>query len=255
MEEPALIKESSLPTVDILVTALIPNENNTNQMSDNELARLIKEIQDEGFMVPLNVIPLPENKFLILGGEHRWKASKVLGMSYVPCIIHKAEKWTDMDNVDLETFKLNAIKGKINQEKFLQLYRRLCDNPNIGAEKVQEALGVTSSDEWKKLTRDIRQSLKDQNASQDVLNDVEKAEKSAKSPDELSKKLSKILKKHSESFRSNAIVIQDEKGESVLVKASENVFRMFKILVESAQAKGQDINQLLAPALDKILQE
>lgn len=253
MTDLPILLESSLKTADIRIDALIANERNVNEMTENKLTRLMKEISEVGFLVPLNVIPLDteRTKFFILGGEHRWKAAKGLSMSYVTCVIHEDHKFKDMDFVDLVTFRLNAIRGDINNEKFVQMYKRLCER--VGPEKVQDQLGITENAEFKKLTRNIQQSLKDQNAPQEVIDEVAKAGKKAKTPEDLSNKISKILKNYSQSMMTQAIVFQNEQGESIFVKASENTFRLLKILVEHAQQKGLNVNELLVPSLDMLV--
>lgn len=253
MNSPVL-QESSLKAADIRIDALIANERNVNEMTENKLARLMKEISEVGFLVPLNVIPVDATRtqFFILGGEHRWKAAKRLGMTYVTCVIHDDEKFKDMDFVDLVTFRLNVLRGDINNEKFFQMYKRMCDK--VGPDRVQDQLGITDNAEFKKLTKNIQQSLKDQNAPSQVIDEVEKAGKKAKTPEELSLKISKILKNYSESMMTQAIIFQSQTGESIFFKASENTFRLVKILVEHSQQKGKNVNELLAPMLDALVQ-
>jgi ParB/RepB/Spo0J family partition protein len=253
MSDQPILQESSLKTADIRIDALVANPRNVNEMSENKMARLMKEISEVGFLVPLNVIALnPERtQFFILGGEHRWRASKNLNMSYVTCVIHEDERFKDMDVVDLVSFRLNIIRGDMNSEKFFQMYKHLCDQ--VGPDKVQDQLGITDSAEFKKLTKNIQASLKAQGAPQEVIDDVSKAGKKAKTPEELSTKISKILKNYSESMMTQAIIFQSQTGESIFFKAETNTFRLMKLLVDHAHKTGKNVNEILAPALDALV--
>jgi len=83
---------------------LIPTEKltftdwNINSMSDEEFAALCHEIQEHGFDEPCQVVPVGD-KYLVLGGEHRTRASLALGLEHVPCCIK--ENLTDAEEKDL----------------------------------------------------------------------------------------------------------------------------------------------------------
>lgn len=186
-----MFRDPSLKVVDLSVDVLVPNENNTNEMSDRQLDRLAEEIRENGFIQPIQAIPMDDGKYLILGGEHRWRAARACGMGFIPAVILTESRWTDKDLVDLETFKLNAIHGNVNMTRFYSLYERM--SLKFGPEKLQGVLGVDDDKEWKSLTKTISKTLKETGASADTLDKIEKAAKKAKSPDQLSKQISKIL--------------------------------------------------------------
>jgi ParB-like nuclease domain len=244
-------KESSLVLQDISLDCLVPNENNTNEMSDSEFKRLVAEITESGFLDPLNVIPLADSRFFILGGEHRWRAATQVGLTFVPCIIHSDDRFTDMDQVDLQSFKLNALHGKINSEKFVNLYKRLCER--MGADKVRDALSVVDNVEWKRLTKSIQQSLKESGASQEVLDEVKEAEKKSRNPDQLAKKLNKILKDHADSISDHVLLFQYGNKEHVLIRASEDVFIAVAKIIAYANKSNTDVNLVLSKPLSEFV--
>ena len=239
-------RESSIVVKDIHVDSLVPNERNTNEMATAMFNRLVQEIKEVGFLSPLNVVPIADSKYFILGGEHRWKAAREAGMTYVPCCIHADERWKDMDEVDLETFKLNAISGEVNGEKFCKLYQRMCEK--IGAERARDALAVTDGGKWKQLTKGIKIALKEQGATQDVLDEVEEASEKAKDPNDLHKKIDRILKKHMQGS-SRAMIFQNALREHVLIQASTEVYDAIKKIVEVASNNQKDVNEMLAPVI------
>lgn len=201
-----------------------------------------------GFLTPLNVIPLPDSKFLILNGEQRWKAALEAGLSYVTCCVHSDERWRDINEVDLQSFKLNALHGKTKIDSFQKLYKSLCER--VGPDRVQDILAVTDTVEWKKLTRGIEQTLKERGATQNVLDEVKDAEKKAKDPADLSRRLGRILRDHAtSSAASNAVVFQFGVAENIVIRSTAETFAAIKRLVSYANEAGKDINDLLGPAL------
>ena len=55
-----MMKESSLRVADISVLEIVPNENNANEMNENSFNRLVDEIRDVGFLVPIHVVPFAD---------------------------------------------------------------------------------------------------------------------------------------------------------------------------------------------------
>jgi hypothetical protein len=239
-----VIKESSIPTKDIHIDHLVPNPNNVNVMTDGEFQRLVEEIKDVGFLDPLSVIPLDGNKFFILGGEHRWKAARAAGLTYVTCCIHNDDRWKDIAQVDLQTFKFNALKGHIDGPKFQEMYKRLCET--IGPDKLQAALAVTDNSEWRKLTKDVISTLRDQGAPDSVIDKVKDAQTKTKNPADLTKRLSKILRDYqSLSTTSNVLMFQHKDGEHTLIQADEEVFTQVRRIVAYCEENKSDINKVL----------
>lgn len=223
-------KDPSLKVVDLSVDVLVANDNNTNEMTERQLERLADEIRENGFIQPIQAIPMDDGKYLILGGEHRWRAAQACGMTYIPAVILTDSRWTDKDLVDLETFKLNAIHGNVNMTRFYSLYERMA--LKFGTDKLQSVLGVDDDKEWKSLTKTISKTLRETGASAEVVEKIEKAAKKARSPDQLSRQISLILQaenqtpRHLAFFHANGsehVVVEiTEAALSVLKSASEN---------------------------------
>ena len=63
-----------------------------------QLAELVDSIKEHGIIQPLIVRKTDDNKYELIAGERRWRASGILGFSTVPAIIRKA---TDKDVLEL----------------------------------------------------------------------------------------------------------------------------------------------------------
>lgn len=116
-----------------------PNDYNPNEMSDRVFEELSADIGEEELDQPVVVRPHPEKegKFIIVDGEHRWKASKVKKLSKVPVSIREYSEQEAM----IKTVRRNLIHGDLNPAKFNALLMRL-DSKGITPEKARELMAM-----------------------------------------------------------------------------------------------------------------
>lgn len=70
---------------DIAIEKIEPNDYNPNEMTDAEFAECKAEIQHLG-TIPKPIVVRPLNgKFIIIDGEHNWKAARELNFTTLPC--------------------------------------------------------------------------------------------------------------------------------------------------------------------------
>ena len=65
-----------------------------NKPTDENLGKLSNNIRKYGVIQPITVRPLQYGMYEIISGERRFSASKLAGLSYVPCIIIDTDKKT-----------------------------------------------------------------------------------------------------------------------------------------------------------------
>jgi len=246
-------KEGSLKSVDIHVDALIANEDNTNQMDEKTLERLAEEIREVGFLDPINVVPKEDGNYIILGGEHRWRAAKIAGLEYIPAVVHTDEKWQDRDLFDLVTFRLNAIQGKVNNDKFVKMYERM--SQKFGHDSLQQIFAVTQDNVWKKMVKDVSKQLKNSGLPDNLINKLENSESIKNSPDKFASFLDRIFKDHGNSLSSNFVIFSHGKKDHVLIHANTETFNAIKIIVDASAKVGVDVNNELQPLLQGLAQK
>jgi ParB/RepB/Spo0J family partition protein len=245
-------KESSLKVVDVHIDDLVLNKHNINEMSETTLQRLVEEIRDVGFLDPINVVPTQDGKYIILGGEHRYKAAKIAGMTYVPAVVHTDEKWSDQDLFGLVAFRLNVLRGSQNPEKFMKDYERL--SQKFGTEKLQDIFAVTDKSLWRKLTKSVKKDLK--GLGHDVESQIEKAEENAGgSFEKFAKSVQRIMKNHAEMISHGCVIFMNGKSESIAINANDNVFEAIKTIAKFAADQSKNVNEYIEPVLIKTLSE
>lgn len=100
----------------------------------NELANSIREL---GVIQPITVRKIDENKFQIIAGERRFKASKIAGLKRIPAFIRIAD-----DNELLELALVENIQREdLNPIEVGLSYQRLMEECKLTQEKLSERIG------------------------------------------------------------------------------------------------------------------
>lgn len=142
---------------------LVLCEWNVNVMGDPEYAALLNAVRDGGFDEPGQVIPIEEGddagKYLLLGGEHRKKVCLALEMTHMPCVIKDHLTSADEETVMMWTVERNNIRGKIDEQRFAALQKRITGRGKIAEKAARRRM----------LVRDERHAHLKERFSQDVI--------------------------------------------------------------------------------------
>jgi ParB-like nuclease domain len=241
-------RPSSLKTVDVRVDLLVPNEHNINTMSQKKLERLVESIREHGFLQPAaSVVPMHDGRYLILGGHHRWMAGKIANYEYVPCTVLTGEKWSDEGIRNLTAWQLNIISGNPDPDKAKVLYERIVQE--VGAESAQNVLAIVDEKEWKKFLKTIGMNLKDAGVPPEVIEKVKKQSKSAKSIDDISNSINKLLQKHADTVKGSLVVFTQGEIRSVTIALTEHGFDALKYIIDHCDESEEKVSEMLSPIL------
>ena len=109
-----------------------------NEEALNELAGSIKEL---GVIQPITVRKLGENKFQIVSGERRFRASKLIGTKKIPAYVRTAN-----DQEMLEMALVENIQRKdLDPIEVALSYQRLIDEINLTQEQMSIRVGKKRS--------------------------------------------------------------------------------------------------------------
>ena len=91
-----------------------PNTDQPRRQFDEEaLAQLAQSIRDQGVLQPIIVAPQPGGRYRIIAGERRWRASRIAGLTTVPCIVRDMDVIQQMKIALIENLQredLNPIE-------------------------------------------------------------------------------------------------------------------------------------------------
>lgn len=228
---------------DIALDRLDLNPDNVNEMGDSELESLVRHIRSVGMIEPIQVIPTQDGRFMILGGEHRYKAAKEIGMPSIPAVVITDPRFADKDLLDLTAFKLNVIKGKQDPIKFVKLYEKMA--AKYGQDAVKEVFAVSDKTLWKKLTKNLISGLKESGVPGSVLDEIEKAGNSAPNLEKMAKRVGKILSSVKGGSEYGAMIFTHGDSKSIIISVDENLFKLMEFLSAYSSSTSVKMSDLL----------
>jgi hypothetical protein len=230
------------------IDRIIPNSWNVNTQDDLTFNLLQDEIAEVGLIDPLEVVPMEDDVYVILGGEHRWRAAKNLGYEEVPCIILTDTKWADQDLCRFVTVRLNVIHGKVDGDKFVVLYNDLAQK--YGADSMQRLMGYTDTQQFQKMLGWVKKGLK-QSLPKEMAQQVDEATKEVKSVADLSRIIQEMFNKYGETLSQDFMVFTYGKQSHIYVAMSAQMRRSMDRVMECCRFTGQSINDFLKPVFDE----
>jgi ParB/RepB/Spo0J family partition protein len=92
------------------VDNLVRNSWNPNDMEAEFFEAIVSQVKQEGMNQPILVRPDPneEGKFVIVDGEHRWKAAKLAGRKRIAIIVVPFDETT----AKVRTLSMNNLRGQ-----------------------------------------------------------------------------------------------------------------------------------------------
>ena len=101
------------------------------------LAELASSIKELGIVQPLTVRKLGNDKFQIISGERRFKASQIVGLTEVPAYIRIANDQAMLEMALVE----NIQRRDLNPMEIALSYKRLVDECNLTQEALADRVG------------------------------------------------------------------------------------------------------------------
>lgn len=234
---------------DVAIDQISANPWNVNEMDDETFNRLAEEIQSVGFIDPIQVVPMDNGTYMIIGGEHRWRVSKVLGYEVVPCVILDSQMWTEDDLKKFVSVRLNALHGKVNPEKFMNLYVDLAKRHDESA--LQALLGYTDEDAWKGLTKGVRKGLEDAGLSKEALKKFDEASAELMTVDDLSGILNRLFTDHGNDLKYNFMVMSFGGKDHLYVQFDNKAdFKRVQKKIESLRGTQSTADRVIHDLLD-----
>ena len=117
-----------------------PNQPRTN-FSEESLTELASSIKQLGVIQPITLREVRENKYQIIAGERRFRASKMAGLKTIPAFVRHAD-----DNLMLEMALVENIQREdLNSIEIAITYQRLLEECELTHEKLSDRVGKKRS--------------------------------------------------------------------------------------------------------------
>ncbi|HHB78537.1 MAG TPA: ParB/RepB/Spo0J family partition protein [Saprospiraceae bacterium] len=163
-------KKTSTPSTDVQEILLSEIEANPYQPRKDfiaeDLEELVQSIKTYGIIQPITLRRLAPNKYQIISGERRYRASKIVGLTKIPAYLRTADDQLMLEMALVE----NIQRADLNALEVAITYQRLIDECGLTHESLAERVGkkrssVTNYLRLQKLPPEIKQGLKDRKIS------------------------------------------------------------------------------------------
>ncbi len=127
--------------IEIPLSNIVPNKNQPRQsFKDDSLAELSDSIKEFGVMQPILVRSLDgyEEKYEIIAGERRYRASKLAGMDNIPCMI--AKDVDDTASVEMALIE-NIHRDDLSPIELAFTFKQLIDEFDITHDQLSQKVG------------------------------------------------------------------------------------------------------------------
>jgi len=117
-----------------------PFQPRTN-FNDDALEELASSIRELGIIQPITVRKLDFNKFQLVSGERRFRASKLVGLETIPAYIRIAN---DQESLEMALVE-NIQRQDLDPIEIALSYQRLIEEVNITQERLSDRVGKKRS--------------------------------------------------------------------------------------------------------------
>jgi len=136
-EELEIKQEQSNDKMIISINLIRSNENQPRKAFDDEkIAELAESIKHHGIVQPI-ILKKDKEDYIIVAGERRWRAAKLLGLKEVPAVV--------MDLTDKQVLEIALIENiqreNLNPIEEAIAYKQLLNEFNLTQEELSKRIG------------------------------------------------------------------------------------------------------------------
>lgn len=127
--------------ISIDINLIKPNKDQPRKHFDNEkLIELANSIKEHGIIQPI-VVRKEDQFYVIIAGERRWRAAKLLNLKEVPIII---KELSDVEVVQISLIE-NIIREDLNPIEEAAAYNKLLNDFNLTQEEISKQVSKSRS--------------------------------------------------------------------------------------------------------------
>lgn len=155
--------EGSSSINEVEISKIQPNPDQPRSIFDEEtLEELATSIRSLGVIQPITLKEIDTDKYMIISGERRYRASLLAGLERIPAYIRTAE---DENVVEMALIE-NIQREDLNSIEIALAYQKLIDNYGLTQERLSERVGkkratIANYLRLLKLPAEVQVGLKD----------------------------------------------------------------------------------------------
>lgn len=109
-------------------------------ITPESLVDMVDSIREHGILEPLVVAETPAG-YQLIAGERRWRASKIVGLAQVPCIIKRTSHRGMLEMAIVE----NVQRVDLNPLERAQGFKRMMDEFSLGTAEIAQRIGKSQA--------------------------------------------------------------------------------------------------------------
>jgi len=233
--------------IEIATDLIFPDPLNPNVMDDFQFNNLVEAIEQHGFDEPLQVVVHPENPehYIIVGGEHRWRASKVLGMETLPCVV----KTTLPDELTrhIELVRRNLIHGDLDKVRFSKMIANIRDkHSGVSDADLAANMGFQDMEEFERqlIKEKEKQEKKIDSAVSDTRSEIQIV-------DNISYTLTDIFSKYGDTIPQGYIFFFFKNKLHLMIQSDNALYQLTRKLVNVLQKDSLAISGYLTALFER----
>lgn len=129
-------KENNKPSVISINLIKSNNDQPRKSFDDEKIAELSQSINEHGIIQPI-ILNKQDNYYMIIAGERRWRAAKLLGLKEVPAIVMDL---TEKDVLEVSLIE-NIQRQDLNPIEEAMAYKKLLSDFNLTQEELSKRVG------------------------------------------------------------------------------------------------------------------
>jgi hypothetical protein len=208
----AIEKTDKLIRKRIPLSLIDPTPDNPNEMSEAEFNMLADNVNRVGLVDPLFVKALPNGRYRMIGGNHRFEVLKVEGFDDADCTVIDDPAF-DEDQERFQVVRMNVIRGKLSPQKFLKMYQQLSEK--YADDIMAESFGFADEDQFRRLVGQVKSSL-----PSEMQSEFQQAAQEIKTIDDLSKLLNRLFTTYGDTLPYGYMLLDFGGKDSVWLRMS-----------------------------------
>lgn len=123
---------------ELKIDRIAPNPRQPREVFDeDEMAELVHSIREVGLLQPIVVRPAGDDRYELIMGERRWRASEQAGLDTIPAIVRD----TDDDVMLRDALLENLHRSQLNPLEEAAAYQQLLDDFGCTHEELADRIG------------------------------------------------------------------------------------------------------------------
>lgn len=234
------------------------NDWNPNEQNDEVFNMLCEEISDSGFDQPIIVTTAEDEddeEYVVVDGEHRLMAGRVVGMEEIPVIVH--EDWDELD-AKTKTVKRNMLKGELNREKFTELVDDVHNEFTGEEDTLARLMGMKDVNELEEnYVGELRNEEPGGEDMDDFVDDVmnDEVEEEMDTVDNLSSLLNHIMDEYGDTSSDGYIWFMFKSTRQLMVNLDKELLSLVEDAVDELKEEDEDMRDLLKEFFEEQLEE